>query len=303
MNCRLPKITVLILLLLLVFGCSQQPEDKPIPTYEFPYQLNFPSKTLLLPDLLQEVSGIALLPSGEFACVQDEEGFIVIYDTTLQEINRTVKFGSKSDYEDIAVKENDAYVLESDGTIRAILNFDSEGYRREKYRFPFSGNYNTEGLCYDKKNQRLLIASKNAGSIENARSGRRQIFEFSFRDSSYNTASVFSIEFEDVRSYFQQNEDTIGLNAVEANGPMMIFKPSAIQIHPISNHIYLLSAYPPMLAVLHHKTGKLLYVEMLPTDLHPQPEGLSFNAEGALWIASEGKNQKGRICRFWLKKD
>jgi len=297
-------LTALVIFALIwALSCSENPEDKPILNYDFPYQLDIPKQTILLPDELQEVSGIALLPTGEFACVQDEEGFILIYDTTQQEINRTRKFGSKSDYEDIVVIGNDAYVLESDGTIRAILNFDDEAYRREKYKFPLTGNYNTEGLCYDKSKNRLLIASKNAGSIENAKLGRRQIFEFSFEDSSYRTKPVYSIDFNDVRAYFKHKGDTLGLKAVEVSGPMMVFKPSAIQINPVSNHIYLLSAYPPMLAILDHKTGELVYAAMLQPDVHPQPEGISFDPKGELWIASEGKNQKGRICGFSYSKE
>lgn len=297
------NISILIIVLMISFlGCRQHPDDKPLPDYQFPYALDFPARMMLMPDALQEVSGISLLPTGEFACVQDEEGFILIYDTIQHEINRSLKFGSKSDYEDIAVVGPDAYVLESDGVIRAIRNFDEEAYRRDKYKFPLTGNYNTEGIGYDKTNHRLLIASKNAGSIDNAKSGRRQIFEFNLTDTTYSTKPVYAIDFDDVRTYFKQTGDTLGLKAVETSGPMMVFKPSAIQIHPFSQHIYLLSAYPPMVAVLHYETGELLYTAMLPTDIHPQPEGLTFDENGSICIASEGKNSKGRICCFKINE-
>ena len=45
-----------------------------------------------LPESLNEISGITYISNNTFACVQDEDGFIFIYNTERNEILKKIKF-------------------------------------------------------------------------------------------------------------------------------------------------------------------------------------------------------------------
>ena len=44
--------------------------------------------------------------------------------------------------------------------------------------------------------------------------------------------------------------------------------------------------------------GKILHLEKMDKKFHPQPEGLTFDEDGTLYIANEGKEGNGTILRF-----
>ena len=69
------------------------------------------SNTWELPEELNEISGIAWLQGNTFACVQDEEGYIFIYDLDQEKITTKIKFAGPGDYEGIAINGEDAYEI------------------------------------------------------------------------------------------------------------------------------------------------------------------------------------------------
>ena len=44
--------------------------------------------------------------------------------------------------------------------------------------------------------------------------------------------------------------------------------------------------------------GDLIHVEKLKKSIHPQPEGLCFDAVGNMYIANEGKDDSARIYKY-----
>src|SRR5690554_5062322 len=54
-----------------------------------------------MPDQLHEISGITWIGEDRFACVQDEEGILFIYNIAKEEIEETVNFSMAGDYEGI----------------------------------------------------------------------------------------------------------------------------------------------------------------------------------------------------------
>jgi uncharacterized protein YjiK len=73
-----------------------------------------------LPSELKEVSGIAYLDEQRFACIQDEEGTIFIYNRTSDQIEKKIAFGAPGDYEGITVKGSTAFVVRADGRIYEV---------------------------------------------------------------------------------------------------------------------------------------------------------------------------------------
>ncbi|MDZ7777923.1 MAG: hypothetical protein U5L09_21065 [Bacteroidales bacterium] len=103
-----------------------------------PYDLENPSAVYEMPSVLEEISGIHLLSDGLFACIQDEQGIIFLYDTTERKVVQEIPFDKDKDYEDIEVVGEDAYVLESDGDIRRVKNFRGEQPETTRYDTEFS---------------------------------------------------------------------------------------------------------------------------------------------------------------------
>ena len=120
------------------------------------YDLSAPDKVYSLPATLYELSGITEIDASTIACVQDEHGIVFIYDLNKNETIRTIYFGSGGDYEDIARVDNTLYVLRSDEAMAEIKNFNDKNFIRKAYPVNIPGK-DCEGLCYDKKNNRLLL--------------------------------------------------------------------------------------------------------------------------------------------------
>ena len=113
-----------------------------------------------LPEILREVSGIAYMGKNRIACIQDEDGIIFIYDLSTSAIVKEIEFGEGGDYEAITLVGETAYVLRSDGTIFEVTNFNGMNPHTRKYETPLKGKLNFEGLGYEKRKNRLLIALK-----------------------------------------------------------------------------------------------------------------------------------------------
>ena len=56
------------------------------------YNLTAPDKTLILPDTLREVSGLTNIDSTTFACIQDENGILFIYDAIYNQLKKQYTF-------------------------------------------------------------------------------------------------------------------------------------------------------------------------------------------------------------------
>jgi hypothetical protein len=124
------------------------------------YNLSDPDNTILLPYILNEISGITIIDSSSVACIQDENGIVFIFDMLKNEIKKQFFFHTDGDYEGITSVNDTLYVLRSDGVLFEILNSGSSGYTKEIFTTGIPAMDN-EGLCYDQKANRLLIAPKS----------------------------------------------------------------------------------------------------------------------------------------------
>ena len=113
-----------------------------------------------LPEVLREISGLAYIDDQRFACIQDEEGTIFIYNTSSREIEKKIPFAGTGDYEGITVKGSTAFVARADGK---LFQVDISGNKPDvkQYSTGLTVEHNVEGLCYDETNNRLLLAIKN----------------------------------------------------------------------------------------------------------------------------------------------
>ena len=80
------------------------------------------------------------------------------------------------------------------------------------------------------------------------------------------------------------------------------FQPSGIAIHPITNHIYMIATAGKLLVVLSPE-GEILGVEELDKDELKQPEGITFDQQGNMYISNEARGGKGNIMLFNYQKN
>src|SRR5690606_23610065 len=117
--------TIILLFSGMWMACNQDRGTQSIKTLPY-YTINEPDKEINLPDELQEISGLAYIDHNRLAAIQDESGIIFIYDLEQNQILKEIEFGEAGDYEGIALVEDDAYILESNGKLHQVSNYLSE---------------------------------------------------------------------------------------------------------------------------------------------------------------------------------
>lgn len=264
------------------------------------YQINTPGQTLVMPKELEEISGISLSEDGKyFAAVQDEEGILFWVDKNTGKVEREVSFWEKGDYEDVAVVGKTTYVVKSSGT---IFEIPEDGKDVKKYNFENLNSKNdVEGLAYDAKNNRLLLACKNDAGSEN--SNARAIYAFDLKTNTLEEKPVYVIKADVVQEFLKPLPNTSAkVDLLESfQSDDMQFAPSAIALHPQTQDLYLLSAIGNVLLVL-DANGQVKHAEKLKKKIHAQPEGICFDANGTMYISNEGgKDEPGKIYVFSAK--
>lgn len=244
------------------------------------YDLTQPDKSFDLPEILVEISGIAVLNDTDVLCIQDEIGVVFSYNLQKEEINKIYRFTDVGDFEDITIFNDSVYIMRSDGT---IFSFDYMNY---------SGTFDSkilpinctdiEGLFYDKAKNKYLIACKN--QLVNQKSSLRHIFSLN-KNSSASPEIEITIDLKQINTFFHNQYDEFDTKLINLN-------PSSVSVHPITGEIFILSASNRLLAIYQDKQLKNIFP--LPEELFYKPEGIGFATNGDMLISSEG-NKKGYV--------
>lgn len=234
-----------------------------------------------LPDVLKEISAVVYLDKERFACVQDELGKIFIYNISTKKIEKEVGFGDAGDYEGLAIAGPTAFVLRADGVIFQVKDYASNP-KTTQHKTHLTEKQDTEGLCYDSKNNRLLVTIKGS---EPQSEDFKGIYSLSLASFKMAKEPVYKIDLNDPAL-----SDFKGKKA----GSQM--QPSAIAIHPVSGDLYLTEGTKPKLMILDSK-GIIKSVKPLSSKDFNQPEGISFSPEGELFISNEGNKMPGNILK------
>jgi uncharacterized protein YjiK len=230
-----------------------------------------------LPDVLKEVSGIAYIDEARFACVQDEDGTIFIYNVKDQKIEKEIPFAGPGDYEGLTLNNNTAYVVRADGRLYEVPMSGGKSAVKEIVT-PLTVDHNVEGLFYDKSANRLLIAIKDN---EPGNKPYKGVYAFDLATNTFVNEPVFKLDL--------QNE------LFHASGKKKSeVKPSAIAIHPTTGEVYITDGPSARLLVM-DAAGNPKKVYSLGNDF-PQAEGITFSPSGELFISNEGK-QRGNIIQ------
>ena len=244
-------------------------------------------KTWELPETLNEISAIVWLKNHKIAAVEDEDGIIFIYDLEQKAIVDSIPFGDDGDYEGLAIKGDDAFVMRSDGMIYEILNYRKAPQRVNTYKTGFKSKNNMESLFYDKAANTLLTVAKNKDPEYKK---QKSIYKFSLKAKEIMPESFLILNLEDkaFKSFRKKNQHKT-------------LMPSDLAINPLTGEIFILEGRRPKL-VVYDKAGDVKQVFELDKDEFPQPEGICFSPEGKLYISNEAHKGPATILEVSLKK-
>ena len=282
LNFPLRLVALLLLPVLTNMGCMQKKR-----IIKSPSHYNFSEAYTYKLDLkLKEISGLAWdSDRDEFLAHYDESGKLFVLDKASIQIKlpSPYEFGTKGDYEDIAVYKGVPYVLRSDGMITKIIR-DSAGVRGiEAGKISISGTNDFETMYADTARKALIIICKNC-----AMDDKKSVSAFAFYPDStgFDTNPVFTIDVAEVEKLAPHKTSKL--------------QPSAAAIHPVLKKIFIISSAANLL-VITDLNGKVESVFELGKKLFPQPEGLTFKNNGDMYISNEGVNTRATIHRFVYK--
>jgi uncharacterized protein YjiK len=238
-----------------------------------------------LPDVLEEISGIAWIGNNKMATVQDEDGTIFIYDLKARKITEEIDFADGGDYEAIALNGNVAYVMRSDGKLYEITDYRSNERDVKSYDLDFLKKSNVEAMCVDAANNRLLIVPKDRDPNDDNYKG---VYSFSLETKKAEKIPMLKIDMSlKVFKDFEQKKE------------YKTIRPSAIAIHPKSKELYVLEGANPKLLIF-DSTGKLKQIHLFDKRKFLQPEGITFSPDGTLYISNEANGEKPTILEVKL---
>ena len=291
--------TLILLILNFFYNISQADNDENI-SHKLPgYNLSSPDKIYKLPYILKEISGITELDDNSIACIQDEDGILFIYDLIEGQISKQSVFYGKSDFEGIARADRTIYVIRSDGMLFEIDNYETKDLT-PSYLPTGIKDADIEGLCFDKKDNRLLIAPKNITVKGAINKDKRFIYAFDLKAKRLIEQPAFIFDLADIKKFARENKVKVKMeksSKKDKKVPVIEFRTSAIGINPVTKRLFVISGVEKLLFVF-DMSGKIEYIGKLDSDIYNQPEGITFLMNGDMLISNENKNNFPTIVRL-----
>jgi hypothetical protein len=294
-------LSISTLFTFVILGCNpDNTNDKSITGYN----LTAPDASFILPDVLHEISGLSNIDATSVACIQDEKGIVFIYDIVKKEIKDQFNFSIDGDYEGIARVDKTLYILRSDGTLFEISKPESPDFDLDYYDTGVPAKDN-EGLCYDKDNNRLLIACKSKVGKGDENKDKRLIYAFDLKTKTISKEPVFDFDIKVILQFALNNKINLPTKKDKkdhSSEPVLKFRTSEICINPVTKKLFLLSADDHLLFIFNMK-GKIEQIAKLNPEIFNQAEGLTFFENGDMLISNEGQDKKPTLLRFNYKKN
>lgn len=264
------------------------------------YRLDKPDQVFVLPEKLEEISGLSALSTTRLLCNEDETGTLYVYNVEEGRLEETIAWGKDKDYEGVAVRENVAYVLQSNGNIYEVRDFMGSKLSVREYKQDRLKDCDAEGLCFVPGTNRLLIACKEGKEAE-----ARHIHAFDLEKESLEAVPYRKLSFKEMEDKLLDTDlDKLSLSLqkfLNPKGESGILFPSGVAIHPITNELYIVSAKSKLL-VVYTARGELKDIFELRNEHFLQPEAIAFTPNGDMYIGNEGNGGKPNILKFIYAK-
>ncbi len=247
------------------------------------YDLSAPKK-FVVGEVLHEISGIVFINGNadSMYAIEDEAGKLFYFHLGDGKYPYW-RFGKHGDYEDVAVLNNNTFVvLRSDGSLfelptASLKQPDETGVHDYEHILP-TGEY--EGLYGD--GDRLIALCKNCPDDDQ----RVEVSAYVIQYNGKHELAITDHFLVDVPASMRKMEQRKGK-----------FHPSALARHPLTHEWYILSSVNKVLIVLNEK-WKVKEVYQLDPLLFKQPEGLAFDRKGNMYVSNEGHGGNANVLRF-----
>ena len=239
----------------------------------------------ILPRELREVSGVALLEDGRIVVHNDERGRIYVIDPKRGVILKHFSLGDRplhGDFEAIAVRGQDIFLLQSNGE---IYRFREGG---SKARVPYA-RYDTklgkecefEGLEAEPASDALFLLCKTSSKKDE----RDKIVIYRWQPGNGRQPSLSLI--------------TVPVAFAAGSNDWKRLSPSDMTIDPATGHWVIIAAREKALVELTPE-GHVVRSMKLPSSLQ-QPEGVAITRDGLIIISDEGVKNAADITVFrWI---
>ena len=236
---------------------------------------------------LREVSGICWINDSLMLANNDEAGKVfAINPRDMKDFDyRNIKFGEKNDYEDIVKVDAAIYVLISTGQIVEITNYQNEDSIQTSIVASLAGKNEFETMYYDPGANSLVLLCK---SCHKEKDQVRTAFRFDLATRTLIDTPYYKIDIGEIRKRLDDSRAE--------------FRPSAAAIHPLQNKLYIVSSIGKLLVITDTK-GKVEQAIAISPTMFPQPEGLTFAANGDMYISNEAAtDERATLLKFLYKK-
>jgi uncharacterized protein YjiK len=290
------RAIIIIAILIPQFGCDNAIKEHFAEIYTsevyegFYYDLSSPEVVLDLPPPLNEISGLSYFDENSVIAIQDERAIVYIVNLDDGSIRHQVKFGPSGDYEGIATVGDTVYVVSSSGKIYYFdFNIDEGEAKSGIIETSITINNDVEGLTYDKKRNRLLIACKGEGELGNNKAKGKSIYPLDLNTQVLEEIPVGSIRKKELEPFITKDYPNMKLKSG--------IGPSGIAIHPFTGKTFVL-AHDGKAIVILDENGKIEKYIPLNPGLFQQPEGICFNQKGDMFISNEASFSRPNIMKF-----
>ena len=279
-NTRLLLSTLAMCLLAFQFCKPAQAVSSP-PGYSFDKPVQY-----VLKKHLHEISGLALYklnPDTVYA-IDDEVGKLFYFHPGDEEY-KSCKFGEKGDFEDLTIWHDSSFViLRSDGQL-SIFPF------RESFQKKTENVTVVEGLVPEGEYEgifatgdSILVMCKNC------------------EEDSRKEVSIHCLKLNDSGKLVHSSQWMVDVSKVPLTSinKKIKFHPSCISRNPVTGEWFIISAVNRMLIVLDEQWHIKNHFP-LDAAVFKQPEGITFDAAGDLFISNEG--QEGNANLLFFKYD
>jgi uncharacterized protein YjiK len=269
---------------------------------DFPYAINQPDQSFDVPTSLTELSALSMAEDGNLLTVHDEYGKIYKIDKNSGNIIGEYVFKPDGgDFEGVEMVGKTVYASSSKGSIYIIEQYsDAATQKVEKMSNELLRDADVEGLGYDAKANRLLLTCKAARGDE----WSRELWAFDVASKKYSDAAIGSITLKQMQDWLKahQAEEDSFKDILKSDLSEFHFGASAFAINPKDGNYYFLSS-PGKILLVTQANGQIVNILKLDKKIHAQPEGMTFDNEGTLYISNEGKKEIGaKLYVFKPKK-
>ncbi len=244
-----------------------------------------PDRVLELPLALREISGLVVASDGSLLALQDEEGDVFQIEPQSGAVLRRIRFAGDGDFEALTMDSSRALLVRSDGRVYSgLLPQSADDVDGKRHDINIHDSCDVESADVRPGSDELWIGCKESPGKRMGQT--RALYVVTLSELTGTKGKVeprLSARLEPPIDPRDGNPMRLGL-----------FKPSGMAFLDHDRFLIVSSVYPTLFEF--HTDGHLLNAWGLPREVLPQPEGIAVDAEGRVYVASEGL--PGRIAVF-----